>query len=746
MKPILLFVTCLFASVTLRAQQVNLKPGDEFAIQVHNVETEVDNKKVSADDAYTFQFKVQSKTADEYKLDCRLIKYKSVSNIGSYNLNSDSLRNIDLNNTGVFTPLILFRGSVTCVMNTDGKYLRVEGIDALIKKAAKDWHLKQEAVEYLTPNIEALFATNGTMFFELPKQKLGYLSEWKMDKANYQVTAIKGSLLDIAVKEGDNAQGKYVLNEVNGLVEDGHYNFLMTGTRVPTRLDHTRSIIYGKAQGSNLDTAWINMAIPLSYWSEAFADKTQKTDSAKIFDFMKKYDPIYKNDRYYVTHTLSITQRIESRYFDNAYERLLMKTPNYMIANEASHLHNKLQWADSFNADTAYDVITYFHKQSNFEDWLQESFAQTFLRDNDVVATQLIEKLNADKKLGIAAQINPMYLWAMAIKQPNNTKLLLKTYYQFMKMNDAYMHKGNGPRYALLTYKLLVNNHQQKEADKLLDRTTQILERFNKDTLNQNRKADKNILAYTYYLKYQLAAHTDSVAALRYLSKAAQYSPQNNNDMAHRSFYDRVFLKSKESYNEDFMKRLFESGNNEAALKIFADNITANPTQLDAMQQLYQKKFPDKSFKEFFENNVVNTWADAPAFELAEINGKKHALSDYKDKWLVIDFWGTWCGPCREELPQVDAFNKELIDGKHPGINLLGVSCFDAKSTLESFLTGNNIGITVAMSDNVIQKNYKINGYPSKILISPNGKMIDLVFGTDWQSVIKKFSEVYAAN
>jgi thiol-disulfide isomerase/thioredoxin len=367
------------------------------------------------------------------------------------------------------------------------------------------------------------------------------------------------------------------------------------------------------------------------------------------------------------------------------------------------------------------------------------------LNAEHVVGTDLIEKLNADKKLGIQSQINPMYLWVMAAKDTANPKRLVKTYTQFMKMNDVYMHKGNGARYALLTYKLLAKAGKQKEAGKLLDKTTQTLLRYSVDTLNKNRYTDKNMLAYAYYLQYQSVAKTDSAAALPYLAKAAQYSPQNNKEKTYLSFYDRAFLQSKESYADDFMNRLFANGDTGPALKLFADNITASPFNLDDMQKVYEKHFPGKIFKEFFVNNVVNTWADAPAFELTGIDGKKRSLADYKNQWLVIDFWGTWCSPCREEMPKVNEFNQELMDGKYKGINLLTVACHDTEPVVKKYIEGNSFGIAVAMSDNKIQESYKVGGFPGKILISPNGKMMEITFPSDWQSVIKKFNELYAA-
>jgi thiol-disulfide isomerase/thioredoxin len=749
MKYAIFFTIGLFSASLAKAQQINLEPGVEFAYQTHHTESSVATKKVAAEDFYTFQFKVISRTDTAYKLECTLIKARIWQEDKLYRLNSDSIRNTELNYSGLLTQIILLNHPFTVVLSHKGKFVRTEGIAEVVKKATAPWYLEENVLQYQQGNIDGFLSRLNFMFFELPDEKLSYQSTFTNPntKTTYKVTAMRGSLLDIVpVTVDKTSQAKYLLNDVNGLLEDVSTDYTQTGVPDPKRFTGSQTISYGKSAAPVVDSAWLTMAIPLSYWSEHFKDKAGEVDSGKVFSHFAKHDAVYKDDPYYILARLRHVQGLKGRKsFDN-YRAELAKTPNEVLADQGSHLFNKLQWAAEVNADTAYNVIRYFYKYPSFGEWLQESFAQDFLRKDVPVSDELLEKLYNDKKLGVNPQISAMYSWVYAKKEPQNTKLLNQTYNKFMKMNDVYMHKGNGARYALLIYKMLMDAKMDKEANKLLDRTTQTLERFNADTLNKSRLADRNILAYTYYLKYQLALKTDSAAALAYLGKASQYSPLDKREKAYASFYDRVFLKSKESYSEEFMNKLFAGGNIDTALKIFADNISANPGRLPDMQNLYQKRFTDKSFKEFFINNVISKWKDAPAFELTGLDDKKYTLADYKGKWLVLDFWGTWCSPCREEMPKVNEFNNQLLDGKYKGINLLSVACYDNRPSVKNYISNNNFGIATTMSDNLIQQNYKVSGYPSKILIAPNGKMIDIQFGSDWMEVIKNFNELYAAN
>ncbi len=110
-----------------------------------------------------------------------------------------------------------------------------------------------------------------------------------------------------------------------------------------------------------------------------------------------------------------------------------------------------------------------------------------------------------------------------------------------------------------------------------------------------------------------------------------------------------------------------------------------------------------------------------------------------------MDFWGTWCGPCRREMPDVEAFNKEINEGKHLGILMLGVATNDSEKTLKQYYKETNATLTSVLENEDFYK-YKINAVPTKCLVAPNGKMVKLSSGTDWRDVITKLNDLYAAN
>ncbi len=646
-------------------------------------------------------------------------------------------------------PLILLQQPFTITLNPKGKLTQVEGADELIKQALTRWHIKMSIQQNIKPYVDAfLSALFKGMFFQLPEEKIGFQSTWtnKETITTYNVVAIHGAILDIvATGLGKAEQEKYALNETNGLIEDAVIMRDRVSNNVPEMYKYTQKVIYAKNTDPAIDTAWINMAVTMSYFSDGFNTITKKIDHTKALAYFKAHDAIFQNDRYYTINKMALLKSLDDEMMAmRLYHDMLKKTNNSILSGYTFPLFDKLQLMERADADAAFDVIKYLYKGPDLDEWLQ-LYSRNFLEERNAVTYKLLELLNADKTMHLQPRVNALSLWVDAKDNATDPQVLLRSYSGFMRMNDEYIQQGNGTRYALLTYKLLVKQNRPKEADKLLQKTTENLERYTADTLNKRRFADNDILTYAYYLKYQALNKTDSVKALQYLAKAA-YMPVNKSRKVISDLSDRFFLESKDNYRNEYIDKLFAHGDSQAALKLFVEHINADPGKLDDMEKIYQTRFKDKSFKDFFMSNILGSWQSAPDFTLAGLNGEKHKLGDYKGKWLVIDFWGTWCAPCREEMPIINKYNNEIVDGKHAGVNLLGIACNDNIMEVKKYLKENKFGITAAMGDREVPVKYKLKEYPSKILVSPNGKMIDIPSRSDWQAIVKKLNELYAAN
>lgn len=127
-------------------------------------------------------------------------------------------------------------------------------------------------------------------------------------------------------------------------------------------------------------------------------------------------------------------------------------------------------------------------------------------------------------------------------------------------------------------------------------------------------------------------------------------------------------------------------------------------------------------------------------------NGKEMKLSDYKGKVILLNFWATWCPPCRKELPDLSTISTELKD---KDFKMIGVSVDDNQEVLNSFLKTNNLSYTVVFEPNELVTKYMSaagqnqNVVPQTYIIDKNGKVVEAIMGSrskaDFLSIINKY-------
>ena len=109
----------------------------------------------------------------------------------------------------------------------------------------------------------------------------------------------------------------------------------------------------------------------------------------------------------------------------------------------------------------------------------------------------------------------------------------------------------------------------------------------------------------------------------------------------------------------------------------------------------------------------------APDFSLTDLSGRKLTLADYRDKVLLLNFWATWCGPCREEVPGFVDLQSKYRD---QGLVVMGISMDDDPEPVREFYQRYRMNYPVAMGDDALATRYGVSiGLPTSFLIGRNG-------------------------
>ena len=218
----------------------------------------------------------------------------------------------------------------------------------------------------------------------------------------------------------------------------------------------------------------------------------------------------------------------------------------------------------------------------------------------------------------------------------------------------------------------------------------------------------------------------------------------DSNDKALKVIEDAVANTGDENIqelNDLYGKLLVEQGKNEKAMAVISRNIKegkGSPALKESLKQAYTNvKGTDKGFEDYLsefeaaadadmlehlKNEVLNE--PAPGFTLTDLKGKEVSLSDYKGKVVIIDFWATWCGPCKQSFPAM----KEAVEKYSNEAEFLFVNTWErvdnkmenAKKFIEN--TKYPFHVLVDQENKVITQ-YKVEGIPCKFIVGPDGTL-----------------------
>jgi len=126
---------------------------------------------------------------------------------------------------------------------------------------------------------------------------------------------------------------------------------------------------------------------------------------------------------------------------------------------------------------------------------------------------------------------------------------------------------------------------------------------------------------------------------------------------------------------------------------------------------------------------------EAPDFVLKDLDGKQVRLSDFRGKAVLLNFWATWCGPCKVEMPWFVDFQREYGP---QGLQIVGVALDDSgRDEIQKFAKDMGVNYTVLQGQDDVGDAYGAVGLPTTFYIDRNGKIVDSASGLVSRSEIE---------
>lgn len=135
----------------------------------------------------------------------------------------------------------------------------------------------------------------------------------------------------------------------------------------------------------------------------------------------------------------------------------------------------------------------------------------------------------------------------------------------------------------------------------------------------------------------------------------------------------------------------------------------------------------------------------APAFELEDMDGETHTLADYRGKVVLVNFWATWCPPCRRELPSMEAVHQALDD---EGFAVLAVNQWESPDLVFAFLGQLETFPTFPIlfdPTSTVAEAFEVRGLPTSYILDREGRIVYRAVGGrefDHPEIVSKIREL----
>ena len=434
-----------------------------------------------------------------------------------------------------------------------------------------------------------------------------------------------------------------------------------------------------------------------NYWSKPDTAISNASELSKI----KSYNVL----------KLAIHYEIYKHYLDTVKDRMLAKLP------------------ENLRSDSVYNA---FLKPMN-------QTLQKLVDHNDPILVKITK---------------PLYLFSKIQQNiDNNDKvnLVVRELIELIENGEPY---GNySTRYALFSYQSIIKHKQYRLiSELLLDAILLNLNRqqkeFNIYTASAEMLKKRSWLRSNYacanYLKAErLIEENEDQKAEKFYQKAAAFSP----DISDQNYpTDEIFYLTNNNLSyfvEENLKYLTKHGNKAKILNALSQAALNDPIKFKPkLKTFYSEKFQKENFNDFWLNQINLRFKFKKAYEIKTLDDIVYNSQNQKNKWVFIDFWGTWCTPCRDEHPILTKRINEMNTEFSKDILAYTIAYKDTKASVLTYMKEFDYQFPVAIGDEKIIDDFKIKAFPTKILITPKGKYLQVPHNENWFNFVKAYANL----
>jgi thiol-disulfide isomerase/thioredoxin len=292
--------------------------------------------------------------------------------------------------------------------------------------------------------------------------------------------------------------------------------------------------------------------------------------------------------------------------------------------------------------------------------------------------------------------------------------------------------KNKAERFALMLHDKLESKNADSELRKrLLDRVKRNLVKTNFTEENWEIWR-KFMLSYSYYLEYKNCKNDDE--RLSALEKLTHTLPEKK--YTNFQFEEMAIGHSMVELGMKHVDYHLSLGNKKKAYAVLTDLNLKNPDLFfDHYVSFFEIVNGEKLTNNEWKEALMKFMPRTPDVSYVLMDGSRYSLLAKRKNWVLMDFWGSWCPPCVQQLPEIQSFyikNKNVIDV---------ITVASRSKNLKNFMEKNQYTFPVASVEEV--EGFDINSFPTKLLISPDGNYVLVPNAENWVDFVRRITREY---